>query len=147
MLNYGGKSQPSGKAIQNVQDYKTWLTQIINHYNMDKVALAGLSYGSWLALALAHEMPDTISAIMLFEPSKTFMPLNGGIAWKGFRYFMFFPNRNKYEKLFDWMGGGYSDPEQDIWFEHGETGTCEPENNRIFRGSISFNGIGQVNFG
>lgn len=138
MLNYGGKSQPSGKAIQNVQDYKTWLTQIINHYNMDKVALAGLSYGSWPALALAREMPDTISATMLLDLSETFMHMNEGIACKGFKYFMFSPNRNKYEKLFDWMGGGYSDPEQDIWFEHGETGTCEQENNRIFRRSRAF---------
>lgn len=118
MMNYGGKSEPGGKAIQNIDDYRIWIEQILEHYEIEKVALAGLSYGSWLALALAREMPEAISAIMLLDPSETFMPMNGGIAWKGFKYFMFFPNRKKYEKFFEWMGGGYSDPEQEIWFEH-----------------------------
>jgi len=31
---------------------------------------------------------------------------------------MFFPNREKYRKFFDWLGGGYSDEKMDIWFEH-----------------------------
>ena len=118
MLNYGGKSQPVGKAIIEFKGYKTWFTQIIDHYQIKKTSIVGLSYGSWLALALAREMPDTIANLVLLDPSETFMPMNGGIVWKGFKYFMFFPNRNKYEKFFDWLGGGYMDPQMEIWFEH-----------------------------
>jgi len=55
---------------------------------------------------------------MLLDPSETFMPMNGGIAWKGFKAFMFFPNREKYRKFFDWLGGGYSDEKMNVWFEH-----------------------------
>lgn len=118
MMNYGGKCCPSGKAIEDIADYEQWMKQLLHHYHIDRAAIAGLSYGSWLALALAREMPETITALVLLDPSETFMQMNGGIAWKGFKYFMFFPNRDKYEKFFDWMGGGYSDPKQDIWFEH-----------------------------
>jgi len=118
MLNYGGKSIPSGKPITDLDDYNLWFSQILEHYKIESVSVAGLSYGSWLALALAREMPETISNLILLDPSETFMPMNGGIAWKGFRYFMFFPNRKKYEKFFDWIGGGYHDATMDIWFEH-----------------------------
>ncbi len=118
LLTFGGKSIPKGKAIQDIHDYATWFNVIMEHFDEDSVAVAGLSYGSWLALALAREMPQKIAALMLLDPSETFMPMNSSMAWKGFRYFMFFPNRKKYEKFFDWMGGGYTDPQLDIWFEH-----------------------------
>ena len=118
MINYGGKSKPSGKAVVSIEDYRAWFTQILKHYQIEKVSVAGLSYGSWLALALAREMPDSIASLMLLDPSETFMPMNSTMAWKGFRYFMFFPNRKKYRRFFDWMGGGYTDPQLDVWFEH-----------------------------
>lgn len=118
MLNYGGKSKPANKAIAEFEDYNVWFSQILNHYQIDSCSVAGLSYGSWLALALARKQPETFSSIILLDPSETFMPMNGGIAWKGFRYFMFFPNRKKYNKFFDWLGGGYSDKKIDIWTEH-----------------------------
>lgn len=118
MPNYGGKSKPSGKAVETLDDYRTWFSQILRHYQIKEVSVAGLSYGSWLALALARKMPDSIDKLVLLDPSETFMPMNSAMAWKGFRYFMFFPNRKKYEKFFDWMGGGYSDPQLEIWFEH-----------------------------
>ena len=116
--NYGGKSQPHGKAIADFDDYKVWFSQIMKHYNLDRVAVMGVSYSSWLTLSLAREVPNAISKIVLLDPSETFMPMNGGIAWKGFKYFMFFPNRTKYGKFLDWLGGGYSNEQMDIWTEH-----------------------------
>lgn len=118
MLNYGGKSLSSGKSIKDVNDYQRWFSQLLEHYNIKKASVAGLSYGSWLALALAREMPDTFASLILLDPSSTFMPMDGGIAWKGFKAFMFFPNRDKYKKFFNWIGGGYTDEQMDIWFEH-----------------------------
>ncbi len=118
MINYGGKGQPGGKAIKDIKDYQIWFNQILSHYNLKKVSVAGLSYGSWLALALARENPSIINSLLLLDPSETFMPMNGGIAWKGFKAFMFFPNREKYRKFFEWLGGGYSDEKMNIWFEH-----------------------------
>jgi pimeloyl-ACP methyl ester carboxylesterase len=118
MINYGGKSEPSGKPVVGIGDYRSWFATIMAHYGHEKVAVAGLSYGSWLALALAREQPAAIAAAVLIDPSETFIPMDGGIAWKGFWSFAVFPNRSKYASFFNWMGGGYSDPSMEIWFDH-----------------------------
>jgi pimeloyl-ACP methyl ester carboxylesterase len=118
MPNYGGKSRPSGNVVKDIDDYKLWFSQILDHYDINQVSVVGISYSSWLALTLAREMPEKISSIILLDPSETFMPMNGGIAWKGFKSFMFFPNRKKYTKFLDWLGGGYTDENLLIWREH-----------------------------
>ncbi|MFB6341939.1 alpha/beta fold hydrolase [Saccharicrinis sp. FJH62] len=118
MINYGGKSQPEGKAITEFNDYKIWFNQILNHFKLESVAVMGVSYSSWLSLSLAREMPDAITSVIMLDPSETFMPMNGGIAWKGFKSFMFFPNRKKYAGFLSWLGGGYSNEQMDIWTEH-----------------------------
>lgn len=118
MPNYGGKSQPSGKEILDILDYKIWFSQIMDHYHLTHASIIGVSYSSWLALALSREMPEKISTLVLLDPSETFMSMNGGIVWKGFTSFMLFPNRNKYSKFLDWLGGGYTDSSMTIWREH-----------------------------
>ena len=115
---YGGKSEPSGKAISDISDYSTWFQSLLSHYGYDSTAVAGLSYGSWLALALAREIPESISAAIMLDPSETFTKMSGIMVWQGFRYFMLFPNRNKYKKFFSWIGGGFSDEKTEIWLEH-----------------------------
>ena len=139
MPNYGGKSQPSGKEIQDLMDYKAWFSQVMEYYDLKEVSIIGVSYSSWLALALSREMPERISNLVLLDPSETFMPMNGGIAWKGFTSFMFFPNRNKYSKFLDWLGGGYSDSSMIVWREHmldvmeyGSTKMFDVPQHRIF---------------
>jgi len=117
-MTYGGKSEPAGKPILDIKDYAAWYETLLAHYGYDKAAVGGLSYGSWLGLALAKENPSSISAIIMLDPSETFTKMDGGIAWRGFRDFMWFPNRDKYRRFFDWMGGGYSTPESDLWLEH-----------------------------
>ncbi|MBN1499404.1 MAG: alpha/beta hydrolase [Spirochaetes bacterium] len=118
MINYAGKSEPAGKAVLKAEDYAAWFQAVIKHFGYDKAAIAGLSYGSYISLAIAREIPDSIAAMVLMDPSESFATMDGGIAWKGFWAFAFFPNREKYGKFFDWMGGGYTDPSMDVWFEH-----------------------------
>jgi pimeloyl-ACP methyl ester carboxylesterase len=140
MPNYGGKSNPAGKAVNGLNDYKIWISQVMEHVQISKFSLMGISYSSWLNLALSREMPDKISSLILLDPSELFMKMNGGIAWKGFKYFMFFPNRNKYAKFLDWLGGGYTNPELAIWTEHmldviefGSTKMFDVPQHRVFK--------------
>ncbi len=118
MINYAGKSVPSGKQITGVSDYAEWYTGLLRHFGYDSAPVVGVSYSSWLALALAREIPESISALALLDPASTFIKMDGGIAWKGFWSFGFFPNRQKYKDFFRWIGGGYSDPKSAIWEEH-----------------------------
>lgn len=115
---FGGKSEVSETPIASVGDYATWFGRIMHCFGHESAAVAGLSYGSWLSLALAREMPDAIAALAMLDPSETFARMDGGIAWKGFWSFVFFPNRAKYARFFAWLGGGYRDSDVDVWFEH-----------------------------
>lgn len=118
LTTYGGKSEPSGKTVASVDDYAEWFEEVLRHYGYGSAAVAGLSYGSWLSLSLARVRPDLIAAAILLDPSESFIPMDGGIAWKGLWSFFILPSRSKYVKFFDWIGGGYTDPEMDVWFEH-----------------------------
>jgi pimeloyl-ACP methyl ester carboxylesterase len=117
-ITFGGKSEPSNKPVKDINDYAVWFNEIVEHFENKQVSVGGLSYGAWLALALAKEIPNKIATVIMLDPSETFIKMDGGIAWKGFWSFAFFPNRKKYKKFFDWLGGGYSDRESDIWIEH-----------------------------
>lgn len=117
-ITYGGKSEPAGKTVDDVHDYVTWFNQVIKHFGYDRVSVGGLSYGSWLSLALARQVPESIATVIMLDPSETFIKMDGGIAWRGFWDFMFFPNRKKYRRFFAWMGGGFSTPKSDLWLEH-----------------------------
>ncbi|WP_345975781.1 alpha/beta hydrolase [Sulfurimonas sp. HSL3-7] len=139
-ITYGGKSEPSGKKVAQVEDYAAWFEQIMRHLGHRQTAVAGLSYGGWLALALAREMPKRIAAVIMLDPSESFIKMDGGIVWKGFWNFVFFPNRRKYRRFFDWMGGGFRTPASDIWLEHmvdviehGSVGMFDIPQHRIFR--------------
>ena len=140
MITYGGKSEPSGKKVARVEDYAAWFAQVMDHFGHEKAAIAGLSYGGWLALALAREMPERIAAVIMLDPSESFVKMDGGIFWRGFRDFAFFPSRRKYRRFFDWMGGGFRSPASDIWLEHmldiiehGSVGMFGIPQHRIYR--------------
>jgi pimeloyl-ACP methyl ester carboxylesterase len=137
---YGGKSEAGESPIKGAADYAGWFTEILAYYQYRKTAVAGLSYGSWLALALAREIPESIAAVIMLDPSETFAKMRASMAWKGIRYFVLFPSRLKYKKFFDWMGGGYSDSETDIWMEHmldvieyGSVGMMEVPQHRVYK--------------
>jgi pimeloyl-ACP methyl ester carboxylesterase len=139
LITFGGKSEPSGKPVANVDDYAAWFKALMDHYGNRTVSVVGLSYGSWLSLALAREIPESISTVIMLDPSETFVKMNGGIAWKGFWSFAVFPNRAKYARFFDWLGGGYDDPQTEIWFEHmldvieyGSVGMFDVPQHRIY---------------
>jgi pimeloyl-ACP methyl ester carboxylesterase len=115
---FGGKSEPSDKTVNDTEDYTAWFIEIMNNYGYNEVAVAGLSYGSWLSLALAREIPEAIAAVIMLDPAGTFSKMDGGIAWRGMWTYVVFPNRAKYAKFFHWLGGGYTDPQVEIVFEH-----------------------------
>jgi len=117
-IAYGGKGEPSEQRVKTLEDYVSWFQQITTSLKVEQGALMGVSYGSWLSLALAREIPQWVTAVVMLDPSESFAKMDGGIAWRGLWAFGLFPSRNKIRKFFDWIGGGYSDADADIWFEH-----------------------------
>ncbi len=136
---YGGKSEPSEKPIEDIQDYALWFQELLAYYGYERAAVAGLSYGSWLSLALAREMPQAIAAVIMLDPSETFMRMSSVMAWQGFRYFLLFPSRDKYRKFFTWIAGGFSDERSTLWMEHmidvieyGRVGMMDVPQHRVY---------------
>lgn len=103
-ITYGGKSQPSKRAVKTAEDYGVWFRELLMHFRYNRVAFGGLSYGSWLSLELARMFPMEVAAIIMLDPSETLM--DGGTAWRGFWDFSFFPSRKTHRRFFNWLGGG-----------------------------------------
>ena len=118
LIVFGGKSEPSAKPVSGVDDYVAWFSALKDHYGYSTVSVAGLSYGSWLSLTLAREIPDFISAVVLLDPAGSFAEMDGGMAWRGLWTFALFQNRAKYARFYNWMGGDYSGPQAEIMIEH-----------------------------
>ena len=137
---FGGKSEPGEQAVEGVADYASLFDELRRAYGHDRVSLVGLSYGSWLILALARENPEAVASLVMLDPSESFAKMGFEIAWRGFWSFAFFPNRAKYARFFDWLGGGYSDDQVDVWFEHmldviehGSVGMFDVPQHRVYK--------------
>lgn len=118
MISYGGKGTPSKRGLASKNDYVAWFAAVLESFGLQRVSLAGLSYGSWAALTIAQGRPELVETLILLDPSESFIPMDGGIAWRGFWSFVAFPNRANYTSFFQWLGGGYTDPAMEVWFEH-----------------------------
>ena len=70
LTTFGGKSEPSAKLVTDVGDYVAWIKALMDHYGYGVVSVAGLSYGSWLSLALAREIPESIASVIMLDPSE-----------------------------------------------------------------------------
>src|SRR3954468_8498797 len=55
-------------AVDNAGDLARWLAQVLDALGLDRVHLAGNSYGGFLALHLAAAMPERVHSIALFDP-------------------------------------------------------------------------------
>lgn len=118
LITFGGKSEPSAKQVTSVDDYAAWFRALVDHYGFGRVSVVGLSYGSWLSLSLAREIPESIASVIMLDPADTFSKLDGGIAGRALWTFAVFPSRAKYAKFFSWLGAGYADPRLENCMEH-----------------------------
>ncbi|WP_078973124.1 alpha/beta fold hydrolase [Streptomyces sp. MMG1533] len=57
-----------------------WLDETLAGLGLDRVHLAGSSYGGWLALNQAHRRPDRLASVTLLDP--------GGLEKVGLRFFV-----------------------------------------------------------
>jgi pimeloyl-ACP methyl ester carboxylesterase len=55
--------------IRDPQDLATWLDEVLNALDLDRVHIVGASYGGWLALNQALRSPKRLATISLVEPA------------------------------------------------------------------------------
>ncbi|WKX73559.1 alpha/beta fold hydrolase [Streptomyces sp. XD-27] len=64
--------------IRSAEATADWLEEVLAGLGVDRVHLAGISYGAWVALNQAVRLPDRIVSLTLAEPAQALAPLKPG---------------------------------------------------------------------
>src|SRR5207245_8346664 len=90
VMGQPSKSIPTD-PIRNAHDYVTWLRETLDALHLDRIALAGMSYGGWLALEFAVAAPERLSKLVLLSPGG-FLPMVRQFSLRGM-LMLFLPSR------------------------------------------------------
>ena len=71
-----GLSTPGQRPLKTAADLARWLDQVLDYLGVQRAALAGHSYGAWLALRYALHGPARVSQLVLLDPATCFAPLS-----------------------------------------------------------------------
>lgn len=70
-----GRSINNGRTPKTPADLHTWLTNVLDGLGLDRTALCGHSYGSWIAVTFTIANPDRIDRLALVDPTDSFLGL------------------------------------------------------------------------
>jgi pimeloyl-ACP methyl ester carboxylesterase len=96
------KSIPT-EPIRNAEDYAAWLAETLDGLHLDRVFLAGQSYGGWLALNFALAAPDRVEKLVLLSPGGGFAPMVRQFSRRGM-IMVSFPTRMTVNWFMRWLG-------------------------------------------
>jgi pimeloyl-ACP methyl ester carboxylesterase len=71
-----GLSVPGSSRLRSAADVTRWLDQVLDGLGITCAALAGHSYGAWLALRYALDAPGRVSRLVLLDPTFCFASLS-----------------------------------------------------------------------
>ncbi len=101
VMGQPGKSIPS-EPIRNEADYMAWLTATLNGLNVDRVSLAGVSFGGWLSLAYTVAEPERVQKLVLLSAGGL-LPIATQFRLRGM-LMVFFPTRFTVNSFMRWAG-------------------------------------------
>jgi pimeloyl-ACP methyl ester carboxylesterase len=70
-----GRSTNTGRTPKTPGDLHVWLTDVLDGLGIDRAALCGHSYGSWIALTYAIAHPERVSRLALLDPTDSYLGL------------------------------------------------------------------------
>jgi pimeloyl-ACP methyl ester carboxylesterase len=110
VMGQPGKSLPD-EPIRNAAEHLAWLTTVLDALHLDKISLAGMSFGGWLALNYAAAAPQRVQALVLLSPAASLLPLVKQFALRGI-LMMLLTNRFTVGAFMRWLGfkDGSDDP-------------------------------------
>jgi pimeloyl-ACP methyl ester carboxylesterase len=71
-----GASVPGARPMRAADDFMTWLDELLDGLGASRAALAGHSYGGWLALEYARHAPARVTRLALVDPTDCFTGLS-----------------------------------------------------------------------
>ena len=102
VMGQPSKSVP-GEPIRNAADYAAWLACVLDALHLDRVNLAGMSFGGWLALNFAVAAPQRVQSLMLLSPAASLLPLVKQFALRGMPMLLL-PTRFMVNAFMRWLG-------------------------------------------
>ena len=63
------------QPLQTPDNYARWVGELLVGLQLERVALAGHSYGGWIAANFAAHQPERVTRLSLISPAATFVPL------------------------------------------------------------------------
>jgi pimeloyl-ACP methyl ester carboxylesterase len=71
-----GPSTAAGRPLKTADDLDDWLDQLLSSLAITRLAIAGHSYGAWIALRYALHAQDRVSHLALLDPAFAVAPLS-----------------------------------------------------------------------
>ena len=102
VIGQPGKSIP-GQSVRSGADYVAWLTATLDTLHVDRIALAGMSYGGWLALNYAIATPERVQKLVLLSPAASLLPLVKQFTARG-TLMLLLPRRFTVNLFMRWLG-------------------------------------------
>lgn len=96
------KSVPA-EPIGCPKDLVEWLTATLDGLGLDRVSMAGVSFGAWIALNYALNEPHRVERLALLSPAASLQPLVKQFGLRGMLVGIF-PTRRTAASLMGWMG-------------------------------------------
>ncbi|NKR69823.1 alpha/beta fold hydrolase [Rhodococcus hoagii] len=104
----------AGRSVQTApltteSDFATWISDVLNELDLDRVHLVGYSHGAWHATLMALHTPERLKSVTLIEPGGVFDKPSWGVLFKMIRFGMRRTDQNM-RKMNEWMTPGYDIP-------------------------------------
>lgn len=71
-----GLSSPGDQPPRTAAELARWLDEVLDGLAVRRAAIAGHSYGAWLALRYALHAPERVSRLVLLDPTDCFAPMS-----------------------------------------------------------------------
>lgn len=101
VMGQPSRSRPS-EPIANVADFVSWLSATLDALELDRVFLAGMSFGGWLALNYAVAAPQRVRKLVLLSPGGL-LPMVRQFTVRGL-IMVWLPTRLTVHSFFGWLG-------------------------------------------
>jgi pimeloyl-ACP methyl ester carboxylesterase len=102
VMGQPSKSVPS-EPIRNADDYVEWLSAVLDKLQLERISLAGMSFGGWLALNFAIAQPQRVQSLILLSPAASILKLVNQFALRGIPM-MLLPTRFTVNSFMRWLG-------------------------------------------